>query len=225
MHGSGTSRAQSQRRRGVSKPERPLDITYVYVSASLVFFLCIFHAWARRWLISGAPLLTLLLLIGSAHSTRVLPFISLWTLIATLNVFYALAATSWLLHGFFTASCYPAIGLTCLFQFQAVADVVRRRLRIALGRLHFVNDTVAFFDIPALEIDTEVAGLLVVRGIEVSLSTLTVVAHGIEVGIRLTPDVEMAIQTERVTVSLLRHIEVSDTMVNIKVSISIAVRH
>ena len=106
--------------------------------------------------------------------------------------------------------------LTCLFQFETAADILRRNLRGVLKQLHYVNDKVAFFNIPALEIDTDVAGLMVARGITLHLSTLTIVAHGIELGIKLSDDMEIAIQTEQVTVALFRRIEISDVYANLK---------
>lgn len=164
-------------------------------------------------------MLIFFVLLGASKGYRVLPFMPLWTLIATLNLVYAVSSTSWLLYGFFVAACYPAIFLSCLFQFSFVADMVRRTLRSLLKQLHFVNDKIAFFDIPALEIDVDVVGLLVIRGLSVSLSTLTIIAHGVEVGIRLSNDLELAIQTEKVTIPLFRRIEISDCMANLKVCI------
>jgi hypothetical protein len=85
-----------------------------------------------------------------------------------------------------------------------------------IRHVHFVNEHIALFDIPALEIDVDVEGLMVIRGMTISLSTLTVTAHGIEVGIKLAKDLEVAISTERVVVSLFRGIEISDCYANIK---------
>lgn len=104
----------------------------------------------------------------------------------------------------------------CLFQFPVVGNFVRRNLRALLKELHFVDDKIAFFNIPALEIDTEVDGLLVLRGITFSLSTLSFVVHGVEVGIKLSDDMELAIQTEEVTVKLFRGIWVGDCFANLK---------
>lgn len=67
-----------------------------------------------------------------------------------------------------------------------MGDVVKRGLRAALKQLHFIDDKIAFFDIPALEIDTNVDGLMMLRGITFSLSTLSFVVHGVEVGIKLS---------------------------------------
>jgi hypothetical protein len=85
-----------------------------------------------------------------------------------------------------------------------------------LEQFHFINDKVAFFNIPALEINTEVNGLMVIRGLTFSLSHLTLVAHGVEVGIKLTHDMEIAIQVDEVKVSFFRRIEIGDVYGNLK---------
>lgn len=184
--------------------------------AVVVTLLVALYDWPRRWLLSGAPILTYILLLGASKSCRVLPIIPLWTLLATLHLAYAVAATSWLLYWVFLINCYPLIFLTCLFQFNTVARFVRKRLRMLLRQLHFVNEKIAFFDLPALEIDTTVDGLMVVRGLTISLSSLTVIAHGIEVGIKLSDDMELAIQVEHVKIPFFRRIEIGDVYANIK---------
>jgi hypothetical protein len=61
--------------------------------------------------------------------------------------------------------------------------MARRGLRKVLGgQPHLIRDKLALFNLPALEIDTDVDGLLVIRGITISFSTLTLIAHGIELG-------------------------------------------
>jgi hypothetical protein len=192
---------------GLSTP-----IFFAAVSALLIAS----FEWARRWLLSGATVLTYCILLGASKGYRILPFIDLWTLLVTLNLVYAVAATSWLLYGVFIAGCYPTVFFTCLFQFSFVANLVRARLRAVLKQLQFVNDKIAFFNIPALEIDTDVDGLMVVRGVTISFSTLTIVAHGIELGIKLSDDMEIAIQTEKLTVALFRGIEIGDVYGNLK---------
>jgi len=107
--------------------------------------------------------------------------------------------------------------VTCLFQFNAPGALARRLLRRTFLRdLHFIDDQISFFDLPALEIDTEVKGLFVVRGVTLSLSTMTLVAHGIEAGIKLADEIELAIQTDKVTVPLFREITVDDVYANVK---------
>jgi hypothetical protein len=93
---------------------------------------------------------------------------------------------------------------------------VRRSLRRLLKKLSFINDKIALFDLPALEIDTEVDGLLVIRGVTISLSSLTIIAHGVEVGIKLSDDTELALSCENVTIPLFRSIEVDDCYVAFK---------
>lgn len=173
-------------------------------------------AWAFRWAVSGTPLLTFCILLGASKGHRILSIVPLWTLISTINLVYAVAATSWLLFGLLTVITYPTIFLTCLFQFDLVARYVRRTLRRFIIQLQFVHDTIALFEIPALEIDVDVDGLMVIRGLTISLSTLTVVAHGIEVGIKLADDLELAISTEKVTVALFRSVKISDCFANVK---------
>lgn len=200
----------AKRKTGVS---RSLHITFLAVTAvaTLVF------KWPVRWIISGAPQLIYALLLGEAKGNRVLPFVPLWTIFATVNVVYAVCSTSWLLFWVFWAACWPTFVIACLFMFDAPAGLARRLSRKTFLRdLHFINDQVAFFDLPALEIDTEVKGLFVIRGVTLSLSTLTLVAHGVEAGIKLSDEVELGIQVDKVTVPLFREIQVDDVYANIK---------
>lgn len=201
---------------GHVKRGHPLRSSMPMIFAATTVLLFALYQWPRRWVISGAPLLQFFILQGEAYGYRVLPFIHLWPLFSTLNLLYAICSTSWLLYWVFAALCCPTIFLTCLFQFELVSDFVRKNLRRVIRQLHFIDDKIAFFDIPALEIDTEVDGLMVLRGITFSLSTLSFVVHGVEVGIKLSNDMELAIQTEKVTVSLCRKIEVGDCFANLK---------
>lgn len=159
---------------------------------------------------------TILIIFGGAFGTRIFPSVPLWTLLASFNLVYAVFCTSWLLSAIFTIICWPFVILTCLFQFEICANQARKALRVVLRDLHFTRDRIALFNLPALEIDTEVDGLLVVRGVTISLSSLTLVAHGVEVGIKLTDDIELALHTDEVRVPFFRGIEVSDVYANIK---------
>lgn len=169
-----------------------------------------------RWLISGAPFLSFVLLQGDVKGNRVLSFAHIWPLLATVNLAYAIASTSWLLFWVFTVLCYPTIFLTSLFHFKIVGTLTRLMMRAFIRHVLFVDDKIALFNIPALEIDTEVNGLLVLRGITFSLSTLSFLIHGVEVGIKLSDDLELAIQTETVKVSLFKSIEVGDCYASLK---------
>ncbi|KAF2210056.1 hypothetical protein CERZMDRAFT_27694, partial [Cercospora zeae-maydis SCOH1-5] len=174
-------------------------------------------SWPWRWTFSGAGVETLLLLYGHSQQKRVLPVVPLWTLLATLNLAYAICSTSWLLHGLFIAIVYPFILLTSLNQFPRAANVARAGLRKALGgQSHFVKDKLALFNLPALEIDTEVDGLFVIRGITMSFSSLTLVAHGIELGLKLADDIELAIYVDEVVVNFFRRIAIGDVYINAK---------
>ncbi|KAK1914738.1 hypothetical protein P3342_010727 [Pyrenophora teres f. teres] len=167
------------------------------------------HLWA--------PQVVYAVLLGEAYGHRILPFAPVWTIFTTVNLVYAVCATSWLLYWVFSACCWPILIITCLFQFEAPAALARRTLRKTFLRdLHFINDQIAFFDLPALEIDTEVKGLFVIRGVTLSISTMTLVAHGVEAGIKLSDDIELGIQVDRVTVPLFREITVDDVYANVK---------
>ena len=183
---------------------------------AIVVLLVALLEWPRPWLLSGAPILTYVLLLGASRDSRAVPILPSWTVLATLHLCYAVAATSWLLYWVFLIVCYPLIFVSCLFQFNVVGRVVRHRLRSLLRQLQFTNDKIAIFDIPALEINTTVDGLLVVRGLTLSLSSLTVVAHGVEVGIKLSDDLELAIQVDHVRIKLFRGIYISDVYANVK---------
>jgi hypothetical protein len=193
---------------------RTLTSPLVFVIFLVV--LSITFRWPRRWIVSGAPLLQFFIRVGEEEGYRVLPFIHLWPLLSTLHLLYAISSTSWLLYWVFTGLCYLNIFVVCLFQFATVGNFVRKNLRDVLKQLHFIDDKIAFFDIPALEIDTGVDGLFVMRGVTFSLSTLSFVVHGVEVGIKLSDDTELTIQTEEVRVKLFRSIEVMDCFANWK---------
>lgn len=168
------------------------------------------------WVLSGAPILTYFILLGASKGYRIVPFIPLWALLFGINLIYFVADTSWLLWRLFAFACYPTIFISCLFQFEAVGRRVRKFLRQTIKQLQFVNDKIAFFDIPALEIDTDVDGLFVMRGITIELSSLTIIVHGIEVGIKLSDDMEIALQVEKVTIPLFRKVVISDVYGNLK---------
>jgi hypothetical protein len=141
--------------------------------------------WVRRWVISGAAVESLLVFYANSHpdTDRIFPSVPLWTILSALNLAYATCSTSWLLYGLFTAFCYPVVLLTSLAQFPTVGYQCRRVLRKTLGKHpYFIKDQLALFNLPALEIDTDVEGLFVIRGITIQFLTLTIVAHGIEVG-------------------------------------------
>ncbi|KAF2859887.1 hypothetical protein K470DRAFT_282395 [Piedraia hortae CBS 480.64] len=170
----------------------------------------------RRWMFSGCAWETLLLAYGSMRGYRILPQVPLWPVVTTLNLVYAVCSTSWLLRWILNFSCYPLIVVTCLNQFPFAAKHARRSLRKLLRGLQFTRDRIAFFNIPGLEIDTDVHGLLVIRGISISLSSLTIVAHGVNVGIKLADDLELSLMADEVTIKLFRRINCGDVYANLK---------
>lgn len=192
------------------------SLASAHLFGAAVVALLALYKWPLRWALSGAPFLTYVLFLGAAQGYRVLPAIPLSILVLLINFGYSVFSTSWLLYWMFAGACYPAIYLVCLFQFRPVSRFTRRRVRALLRELQMTSDTVAFFELPALEIDVDVEGLLCVRGVSFSFSSLTLVAYGVEVGMKLSDDMEVAIMTDKITVQLFRRVHVSDVYANVK---------
>jgi hypothetical protein len=140
--------------------------------------LTLIASWVRGWLTSGCAVESFLLLAGPAEHWSV----SRYTLLAGLNAAYSLAATSWLFHLAFASLCWPLVGVTCIVQYATVSSFTRNRLRSWLRHVHFYRDKIAFFHLPSLVIDTDLDGLMTVRGVTFSVLDLTIELHGIEVG-------------------------------------------
>lgn len=169
-----------------------------------------------RWTLSGMPLLVCALTVGDWNGRRIFPLIPLWSIVTLLSITYAVASTSWVLYYSFVAGCYFTTLLSSIYQFSIASSIVRRYLSNILRECHFVQDTISLFDLPALEIDKDTVGLFVLRGLTFSLSTLTATAYGIEVGIKLDDDMELAIQTDKVVIALFRRITIGDVYANVK---------
>ena len=142
------------------------------------FFTYVIGSWVGSWLISGCAVETLLLL---TTPTEHFP-ISNYLFAACLNAPYLLASTSWLFCLLFAAACWPLVGLTCLVQYAAVSSYTRAKLRRTLRNVHFYRDQVALFCLPSMVVDSELDGLVTVRGLTLSLLDLTIEMHGLEVG-------------------------------------------
>ncbi|KAI4789527.1 hypothetical protein E4T44_13263, partial [Aureobasidium sp. EXF-8845] len=196
------------------QPILGIPVPYLFAATSALSIAL--FSWPLRWILSGSAILTFTILSGAANGHRILPFFNIWSLLLLINLSYGVAATSWLLHGVFVATCYPAIFLTCLFQFDPVGRFVRRRVRNVLKQLEFIDDQIAFFDLPALEIDVDVNGLMNIRGMTFCLSSLMIIAHGVEVGIKFSEDMEIAIAVDEVKISLFRKIIISDVYAAVK---------
>ncbi|KAI5209672.1 hypothetical protein AUEXF2481DRAFT_41064 [Aureobasidium subglaciale EXF-2481] len=213
MNSSFTPRDLPERQKKL-QPILGIPVPYLFAATS-VLSIALF-TWPLPWILSGSAVLTYTILDGAARGHRILPFFNIWSLLLLINLTYGVASTSWLLHGVFTAACWPAVFLTCLFQFDPVGRFVRRKIRNVLKQLQFIDDQVAFFDLPALEIDVDVNGLMNIRGMTFSLSSLMIIAHGVEVGIKFSDDMEVAIAVDEVRVSLFRRIDISDVYANVK---------
>lgn len=209
---------------GARDPNKPRDLhayrsgTYLraHIFLGLTIALITTFKWPLRWVISGTPMLTYILWLGEANGCRIQPPIPLWTMIIFINLVYSIATTSWLLFGIYIPACYLTIFIACLYQFDLAAHALRTILGSILKQPHFINDRIAFLNLPALEIDVDVKGLLVVRGVTFSLLHLNIIAHGIEVGIKISDDMEVALHVDEVKISLFRRIDIGDVYGNLK---------
>ena len=160
----------------------PIKLTTAILSAAATACLIVVFPWARPWLYSGCAIMSLLIVYGSVTGATAFRSISPWTTLASLNLVYSITSTSWLQYRCFTAVCWPCIITTFLLLSPPASNITRRVFRRLLTRSHFVKDRIAAFNLPALYLDIKLQGLLVVRGWTFSLSTLTIEAHGIELG-------------------------------------------
>lgn len=183
------------------------------VSSAVLAVLATAYQWPRHWILSGAGPASYILFYTAVDDNRSLPT---WTILTTLNLAYAVASTSWLLSSIFAAIAWPLATVLLLHQSPAAGLFARRRARALLRGFQLTHDQIALFNIPALEIDREVDGLMAIRGVTLSLSTLTVTAHGIEVGIKFSDDMELAMVVDTVKIRLFRSIDISDVYANIK---------
>ena len=78
-----------------------LGLTWPLITSACVVLLLALSKWAFRWVLSGCAIETLVILFGAGYGSRLFPAVPLWTVLTTLNLFYAVASTSWLLYGVF----------------------------------------------------------------------------------------------------------------------------
>lgn len=174
------------------------------------------YEWSWRWWISGAPILTSVLLSGKLGRLSTSPLLMAWSLVHV-NLVYALFSTSWLFYDFYIAVAYPTAFFLALISSRRVQGLCRKLLRLVVRQFHFFQDNLAFFDFPALLIDDgEVPCLLVIRGITFSFSTMTVEVHGVEVGVQLNEEIDIAIQTDRFAWKIGREISIGDVYGSLK---------
>lgn len=174
------------------------------------------YTWPWRWWHSGAPLLSMALLSGRLGRLSKSPSLLILSLFIV-NFAYVLFSTSWLFYDFYVIVCYPTALFLAIISSRRSQRAVRRFLRVILGKFHFYEDKLAFFDLPALNIDDgEVPCLLVVRGFTFKASTMNLEVHGIEVGVKINDDIEIAIQTDRFTWEIMRRITIGDIYAQVK---------
>ena len=137
--------------------------------------------WAQRWVYSGCFFESLLLVYGSTSDNRFFEHIPLWNSLTTLNLAYAVAATSRPAYFAFAVLCYTVLLSTCFLVFPTAASGLRKSATACL-RLFGLGDRTAFFNLPALVFDASTKGTFVVQGLTVSLFSLTIEAHGVELG-------------------------------------------
>ena len=160
----------------------PAGRSSAVVGLSIVAVVILVAPWAQRWLYSGTAVESLLIIYGCATRHRVFRSVPLWLTLASLNLLYAIASTSWTLYRCFATLCYPCVLLTGLIVFPSGSHYIRSGLRSLLKHSRIAKDKIAFSNFPALELDGSITGLLVVRGLTICFSTLTIEAHGIEIG-------------------------------------------
>jgi hypothetical protein len=152
------------------------SLTWLVLGAGAIGTLPFISDWANTWICSGSAIESLLLLFGPPLQADV----PSWVFVLGLNAIYAVASTSWLLRIFFASTCWLFVVATSVAQYAAISSFTRGRLRRLLRQVHFYQDKVAFFNFPVLIIDSEMSGFVAVHGVTVSLSTLSVEFHSID---------------------------------------------
>lgn len=176
------------RQHDLSTPRGQLE---QHKSSRLISVLCIVIAvivagafsreWGRIWVTSGAAPASILLCLLSYQLPSVRDE-DVWFSLAALNASFAIASTSWLLYSVFVATIYSIEFWICIILFPVASSVCRRTLRALFPGVYFFHDKIALCNLPALQIDTEVNGLFVIRSLTLSMLDLTIEARGIELG-------------------------------------------
>ncbi|KAK6529464.1 hypothetical protein TWF281_008637 [Arthrobotrys megalospora] len=191
--------------------------TPAFSLAFSIYTIFAFPEWSIRWWISGTPLLCFLILYGASVSelpntypTQRLPYI-----LGILFV-YLLLSTSWLAHCVLTTLTWPFVAILATANFTFLQAIVRRSMR-RLGRdMHFFQNKIACFDLPALDIDVRANGMMVIEGVTFTLSTLTLEAHSIEVALKIDEGLEVCLRTEKAIARFGRCVEIGDVYVTLK---------
>lgn len=174
--------------------------------------------WAYTSLLSGAAPLSYILISGKVNGSdkRLLSSVPICFLILSVNLTEMVSATSWLFIAIFTSMCWPLVFLAGLYRWQIAAEGARLFLRKVFDFAHFSSDYVALFNLPAIDIDPNMADPVIVKGVKFSFSTMTLTVYGIEVSVKLSGNVELSLRSEKVNFVLLRGIEVDSICINVK---------
>ncbi|KAK6354011.1 hypothetical protein TWF730_008431 [Orbilia blumenaviensis] len=191
--------------------------TPAFSLAFSLYTILAFPEWSLRWWISGTPLLCFLILYGASISelpntnpTQRLPYVF------GILFIYLIISTSWLANAILTVLTWPFVALLAATNFPFLQAIVRRSMR-RLGRdMHYFQNKIACFDLPALEIDVRANGMMVIEGMTFTLSTLTLEAHSIEVALKIDEGLEICFRTEKAIARLGRCVEIGDVYVTLK---------
>lgn len=191
--------------------------TPAFSLAFSIYTLFAFPEWSIRWWISGVPLLCFLILYGASisrlpntHPTQRLPHVVVILLV------YLIFSTSWLAHYALTILIWPFVALLATANFTSLQAIIHRSMR-RLGRdMHCFQNKIACFGLPALDIDVQANGMMVIEGLTFTVSTFTLEAHSIEVVLKIDDGLEICLRTEKVIARLGRRVEIGDVYVTLK---------
>jgi hypothetical protein len=192
-----------------------LELTFYFLSMAALTLLL--YAWSKAWFASGTPFLIFTLLLGRPEDLfKHPPFLAMVML--AIHASYLICSTSWLLIRLYKAVCYPAIFIIAIIRLPRLQIMLREAVRpLFASSFHFYGDTIAFFGLPALEIDDgDVPCLLNIRGVTFHLKTCTFHVTGIEVGVKINDDLEIGIQTDTFIWRVGRGIEIGDVYGSVK---------
>ncbi|KAK6541900.1 hypothetical protein TWF694_007677 [Orbilia ellipsospora] len=209
----------------LGRTKRYSDPIEAFFGLSTPYFFLLFSAytlfafpeWSSRWWLSGIPLLCFLVLLGAhkseipnTHPAQRLPHI------AAILFIHLILSTSWLARYVLAILTWPFVAILAISNFTILQGFVRRFMR-RLGRdMHYFQDKIACFDLPALDIDVHVNGMMVIEGATFTLSTLTIEAHSIEVALKVDDGLEVCFRTEKAIARLGRSVEIGDVYVTLK---------
>ncbi|KAK6344296.1 hypothetical protein TWF696_007936 [Orbilia brochopaga] len=193
-----------------------LSTPYFFL-AFCAYTLFAFPEWSIRWCLSGIPLLCFLILIGAQQSdlldtapSQRLPHVGVVLLV------HLVLSTSWLAYYILAILTWPVVAVLAIANSAILQGLFRRSIK-RLGRdLHYFQDKFACFDLPALEIDVHITGMMVIEGATFTLSTLTIEAHSIEVALKVDEGLEICFRTEKAVARLGRSVEIGDVYITLK---------